>query len=154
MKLKLGTKESLRREHAFHPNIILFWLRHRLYLSDRRFMGFKRNTLFWVFPMGKQEITYPVRNLVSVNVYTKFYFFRFVIGCFLLFASLILLESALTNAFIVLGLALFPLLHCFVSRLEVSPSNGDRQIIDVNILERQELQNFANEVNIVIAEYE
>ncbi|MFG6146828.1 hypothetical protein [Halobacillus sp. B23F22_1] len=83
MNLPLGKDEEITSSERFTTNLVLSWLKTDFSLTNKRLIGFQPNTLLGVFPLGKSEVTYPLKNVASVGVSTKLHVRRFIIGLIL-----------------------------------------------------------------------
>lgn len=152
MEYVLGKDESVVKEASFRPNLVLAWLRSEMTVTDKRILGFSRNTLFGLIPLGKNEISYPIKNISSVGTSTKFYFGRFVLGLILVLLSLSMIGESFLGGLFMLILGALPLANSFVSRLIISPNSGNSTKIDVTFLDKDTIQQFSNQVNVTITE--
>jgi uncharacterized membrane protein len=131
---------------------LLSWLTTDLEVTTRRFKGYDRNTFLGLIPFGKNEITFPLKNIASVSTSTKFHLKRFIIGLFFTFAAFGAMGESFIGGLIMLIIGVIPLLNCYTSRLKVTNNAGESPTIEISILEKGNVQTFANKVNDAIVE--
>lgn len=144
--------ERVIMEGTYCTNVVLRWLTTDLALTNKRFKGYDHNTLFSLLPLGKNEVTMPLKSIASVSTSTKFHLKRFVIG--LVFTMIGIPELFHFNLFglLFLVLGIVPLFNSYTSALIVTNNAGHSIPIQISILEKGNLQEFANKVNNTIAE--
>lgn len=152
MNFVLGKEESVIKESSFRPNLVLSWLRSEMAVTNKRVLGSSRNTLLGLIPFGKNEISYPIKNISSVSISSKFYFGRFIIGLILLFIGLSTIGSSFLGGLFFLIIGALPLANSFMSRLIISPNSGNPDKLDVTFLDKETIQSFSNVVNVTISE--
>jgi len=94
----------------------------------------------------------PLKSIASVSTSTKFHLKRFVIGMFFLVVGLPELYNLNLIWLLFLVLGFVPLANSFTSTLIVTNNAGHSIPIRISILEKGNLQEFANKVNDTIAE--
>lgn len=144
--------ERVIMEGTYCTNVVLRWLTTDLALTSKRFKGYDHNTLFSLLPLGKNEVTMPLKSIASVSTSTKFHLKRFVIGMFFLVVGLPELYNLNLIWLLFLVLGFVPLANSFTSTLIVTNNAGHSIPIQISILEKGNLQEFANKVNDTIAE--
>ncbi|WP_156290979.1 hypothetical protein [Oceanobacillus salinisoli] len=152
MGIVLGNDESVVKEDNFTTNLVLSWLKTNFSLTSKRVIGYQPNTLLGVFPLGKKEITYPLKNLASVSVSTKFHFKRLIIGLILCLIGLGMFGDSFLGGLILLILGALPLLNCYTSAMAITNNAGQSHYIEMSILEKDKVQSFVNDVNISVAD--
>ncbi|NRG32546.1 hypothetical protein [Niallia circulans] len=149
-------REKKLKEGTYCTNVLLRWLTTDLLLTNKRFKGYDRNTVLGLMPIGKNEVTMSLKNIASVSTSTKFHLKRFLFG---LFFTFILGLPSFVNGDFFIGLVLIligivPLFNSYTCSLNVSNNGGLALPIEISILERGNLQEFANAINDTIAEVE
>ncbi len=152
MSLPLSKDEQLVNEETFTTNLLLFWLKTNFALTTKRVMGNAPNTLMGIIPLGKNEITYPLKNIAGVASSTKFHFLRLIIGIFLVPISLSILTSSFLLAIVLLLLGALALLNCYTSTLVITNNAGQAPVVEVSILDKGKVQSFVNVINSKIAD--
>jgi len=148
----LGKEEGVIKESVFRPNLVLSWLRSEMTITNKRVLGFSRNTLLGVIPLGKNEISFPLKNISSVSVSSKFYISRFIIGLILVLIGLSSIADSFFSGLLFIFVGALPLANSFVSRLIISPNSGNPTKLDVTFLDKDTIQSFSNQVNVTITE--
>jgi uncharacterized membrane protein YidH (DUF202 family) len=149
MGFVLGKDEVQVDEKQFTANLLLAWLKTDFTITSKRIVGEQPNTLLGLIPFGKKEVTYPLKNIASVSVSTKFHAKRFVLGLFLGFLGIATLDGV---GFIFLLLAVLPLLNCFTSSLDIRNNSGQATNLELSILEKDKVKDFVKQVNTCIAD--
>jgi len=152
MDFVLGKEESVIKESSFRPNLVLSWLRSEMAVTNKRVLGSSRNTLLGLIPLGKNEISYPLKNISSVSISSKFYISRFLIGLILVIIGLSSIGNSFLAGLFFIIIGALPLANSFVSRLVISPNSGNPTRLDVTFLDKETIQSFSNEVNVTITE--
>lgn len=140
MEFHMSDGETRIAEESFRPSLLLFWHKAQMVLTNRRILGSAPNTILGLIPMGKEDITQPLKNVSVISVSTKFRVFRFLIGIVLLLGGM----SSGEAAGVVLGLigVLFIALS-FTAELWVGDSSGGGQDVDVSWLDKSAAEAFA-----------
>lgn len=152
MSLVMGKNESISKSQSFTTNLVLAWLKMDLSLTNKRVVGYQPNTLFGVIPLGRNEVSYPLKNIASVAVSTKLHIGRLLVGLILVYFSLLLFGDSFFGGLILLLIGLLPLLNCFTSKMVIINNAGHPVIMEISILEKDKLQNFVNDVNVAISD--
>lgn len=152
LNVVLGKDEEIKKTENFTTNLVLNWLKTDFSLTTKRIIGYQPNTLLGVFPLGKKEITYPLKNIAGVGVSTKFHFKRFIIGLILVFIGFSMMGDSFLGGLILLIIGALPLFNSFTSTLSITNNAGQSHLIEMSILEKDKVQDFVNKVNISIAE--
>lgn len=152
MNLVLGKEEGVIKDSRFTTNLLLAWLKTNFTLTSKRIVGYKPNTLLGAIPLGKTEVTYPIKSVASVGVSTKFHLSRFLLGGLLAAAGFLSVADSLGIGILLVLLGAVPLFNCFTSTLNISNNAGQVHHIEISILEKDKVQEFATTVNTTIAE--
>jgi hypothetical protein len=152
MNIAMGKDEEIKKSVQFTTNLVLAWLKTDFSLTNKRFIGFQSNTLFGVFPLGKKEITYPLKNIAGVGVSTKFHFKRFIIGLILAIVGLSMMGNSFLGGLILFLIGALPLLNSFTSTLNVTNNAGQSHFLEMSILEKNKVQDFVNDINVTVAD--
>ncbi|QPC47632.1 hypothetical protein [Mangrovibacillus cuniculi] len=152
MSLVLGKDEIINKSQNFTTNLALFWLKTDLSLTNKRVIGYQPNTLLGVIPLGRNEVSFPLKNIASVSVSTKLHFVRLLVGLFFVFSALGSIGNSFLGALLFLAIGLIPLLNSFTSKMTITNNAGQPVSMEISILEKDKVQNFVNDVNISISE--
>lgn len=144
----LGADERSVEKNGFTSNLVLAWLKTNLSLTNKRMIGETPNTLFGLFPLGKKQITYPLRNISSVGVSTKFHIGRFFLGL-VFFTGFGF--ATITNI-IYSALSIFFFASSYTTSLNITSNSGSNSFIEMSILEKEKAESFANKINKCISE--
>jgi hypothetical protein len=144
----LGNDEQILREETLIVNLVEYWLKAKYSLTNKRVTGIIPNTIFGIIPYGQQEVAYPLKNISSVSISTKFRVGNLLIG--LIF---ILIALAFHNAlsFIIFGLVgLISILNCYTASFDITNNAGQKTGYILSILEKAKVESFVTEVNTAI----
>lgn len=147
MSTTLSSNEHLVQKEKFTPRLLVFWLKVDLSLTNKRIIGSTPNIVLNLIPFGRRDVTFPLKNIAGVLSSTKFFFKRFLLGIILIAGGYALMESnlVLSVPLIVLGIIYF--LNCYTSTLIITNSAGQKEGVEISILEKEKLSRFAGEVN-------
>ncbi|MBN8234130.1 hypothetical protein JF544_02680 [Halobacillus kuroshimensis] len=152
MSLPLGKDENVQVSEDFTQNLVLSWLKSDFSLTNKRIMGKTPNTLFGMIPLGSREITYPLKNIASVGVSTKLHLRRLIFGLILVLIGLNLFDSSIFGGLFLTIVGAIPLLNSYTSTMVISNTAGQPVGVQISILEKQKVQDFANKININISD--
>ncbi len=148
----LGKDEQKIKEATFTANLILFWLKANYTLTNKRVTGHTPNTLFGLIPLGKAQISQPLKTIASVASSTKFSFLRLIIGVVFLVMGFSVVGSSLFGGVILLIFGAINILNCFTATFVITNNGGQSTGYEISILEKSKVIEFTNEVNTVIAD--
>ncbi|NQV18897.1 MAG: hypothetical protein HQ534_10175 [Armatimonadetes bacterium] len=153
-KMVLGKDERIISENKFTSNLILFWLKARYTLTNKRVTGHTPNTLLGIIPLGKSQVAQPLKTIASVASSTKFRFLTFLFGLILIVVGLCMWGNTDTffAGFILAILGLVNLLNCITATFVITNNAGQSTGYKLSILEKSKVQSFVNEINTVIAD--
>ncbi|MCK4678269.1 MAG: hypothetical protein KAT48_09070 [Bacteroidales bacterium] len=152
MSTILGKDEKIIREDVFTANLILFWLKAKYCLTNKRVTGHTPNTFLAVIPLGKAQVAQPLKTIASVTSSTKFHFLRLLLGLILVIGGFLLFSTSLIIGIILIILGLVNILNCYTATFVITNNAGQSTGYNISILEKSKVQNFVNEVNTVIAD--
>ncbi|SFS41304.1 hypothetical protein [Paenibacillus sp. 453mf] len=152
MSIVLGKEESLVDKKQFTTNLILAWLKTDFTLTSKRIAGHQPNTLFGLIPIGKKEVTFPLKNVSSVGVSTKFHLRRFIFGGVITLIGLSILGGSFFGGLIVTLLGLIPLLNSYTASISYTNNAGHTSSIEMSILEKEKAEQFVQQINLSIAD--
>jgi len=151
--LVLGEGESVTSSNEFQSNLLLFWLRTRVALTDRRVAAeWPNTTLFGLIPVGAQNMSVAFSQIASTNTSTRFKPVKFILALILLVAGLggALAESPAGVVIILLGVALG--LRAFETSIAVSNTAGEKFGIEITPPGRGNAQLLVADISAKVAE--
>lgn len=153
MDIILGKEEKISDSKMFTTNLILGWLKTEMAITNKRLAGHSPNTLLGIIPMGRNDISYPLKNIASVSIKTKLHIIRLIIGFALFVYGLDFLSRDFLPALIVTLIGIALMLNGFTSQIVVFNNSGQKDdSVQVSILEKGKAKQFVNEVNQEIAD--
>ncbi len=144
MTLSFAPGETNVVADKFSPSVVLFWLRTEIGASSTRIVIKEPNTVLGVIPLGAQDRAFPLNNVASVGVNSKFSIFRLVFGLLSIILALNLGGVAMV-LFLLWGLSLAA--NSMSASLSIQNNGGQVSTIDVSILERAKLAALREAVN-------
>lgn len=152
MSLVMGKDEVVNKSQRFTTNLVLSWLKTDLSLTNKRVVGYQPNTLFGVIPLGRNEVSYPLKNVSSVGVSTRLHLKRLILGLILVFIGLGMFGDSFLGGLILLVIGALPLLNSFTSKMTITNNAGQPVVMEISILEKDKVQKFVNDVNVGISD--
>jgi len=152
MNITLSKDEKLIREDLFTTNLVLFWLKTNFSLTTKRIMGYAPNTILGIIPLGKAEITYPLKNIAGVSSSTKFHFKRFIFGVILILIGIAMVQDPSILSVVILLFGAILLLNSYTSTFTITNNAGEAPVIELSILEKNKVKNFVAQINHQIAD--
>lgn len=83
LDIQLGENETVRNEYKFSYSLLLFFLKLRFRLTNKRLIV-NAPKVFLLIPTGNDTVTYPLRTIGSVTTKTEFKFLSLLGGVVLL----------------------------------------------------------------------
>jgi len=152
MNTILGKDEQKLREDVFTANLILFRLKANYILTNKRITGHTPNTLFGIIPLGKSQISQPLKTVASISSSTEFHLMRLIIGLALLIVGIMMMGSSFIIAIIIAIFGLVNLLNCYTAIFYITNNAGESTGYEISILEKDKVQALVNEINTTIAD--
>ena len=143
----LGANETVIHEEEMAVSMILFFLKIKVAVTNRRVVGQWPNTFLGLIPVGSSSVTYPLANIASVAAGT-----RVLVGSLIIGAILVLIGLSETGDLwwlLVIGMLL--LVNAFPASFNVTNNAGEKIGHDLAIFERGKAQHLANQTNSIIA---
>ncbi len=138
-------------EVAVRSDMLFSWLKSRLTLTSHRLEGKTPNTVFLI-PMGEKKVTQPLDRISHVSVDAKPELRRLLIGTIFSLLAYQAFEGGNVVGGIVTGVvAAVAFIQAPSARFVVADASGKEQVVSVSILDRQEVERFAELVNRQVA---
>jgi hypothetical protein len=144
--VSLGKEEQVVGEYAFSYSILLFFIKSKFYVTNKRFVAQVPNITLFVIPVGANTTTFPLRSIGAIRSRTKFLFLRLLIAAIVVFIGFGLLTQSPLGLImllfgVVLGIDSFP---CLI--------NVESIWYRIAIWEKAAAQQLINEVNQTVAD--
>lgn len=137
------------------PNIVLFWLRTTMMVTNKRIAVKEPNTILGIIPLGFEERSMPMGSVAGVTSSFKVRTGRLIVGVLLTLLFLTMLGSSESagSAFLsfiltVLGVTL--VLASLVSTMKVTNNGGGESEVSVSFLDKAAMEDFKNKANEII----
>lgn len=140
---------------SFSPNLILFWLRVNIVVTNRRIVAKAPNTILGIIPLGYQEHSIPVGSVAGIGASVKVFAGRLIalglVGLLFLFGALGLYGSGSlfggTLVFLLAAIFLAGAANAIVCQFAVTNNGGGVTGISVSPLEQGALEEFKTRAN-------
>lgn len=147
----LASDERKVDESTVRTNLLLAWLRTKLVLTSKRLVGTAPNTIMFVFPFGRRNVTQPLSRVSNVAFDTRFDVVRLIIGVALILLALAA-DAGVLGWVVLAVLAMLALAYSYTAAIEVTDSSGKTQRIPVSVVDRAEIERFVGAVNRQLAQ--
>ncbi len=156
MNVSLGKDEKVISEYQFSPNLVLYWLKAKYTLTNKRVVGSYPNTLLYLIPLGNSQVDQPLKNVASVVASTKFSLLKFIVGWIMLGLAIGLFASAgigyaIGGLLFLLG-SVESFVECLVTYFVVINNAGMRSGWRILMWEKPKVQKLVSEINTATAE--
>ncbi|WP_192497482.1 MULTISPECIES: hypothetical protein [unclassified Corynebacterium] len=138
----------------FSPNLVLFWLKTNIVVTNRRIAVKAPNTILGIIPLGYQENSMPIGSVAGVNASIKVQAGRFItfllLGLMLLVFGFLAMGSNGAAGFFLILLAIMLLAiaaNAIRGALGVTNNGGAVNEVLVSCLEQSKLNEFKNHLN-------
>ena len=126
--------------------MLLFWLRTKFLLTNRRLVVEAPNVILGIIPAGSQVTTFPINQIASVGVGTAPNKAALVIGVILLFG----IFGGDLSGLISLLIGIVILVTAFSGAFRISNTAGEK--ISFGVRDKDQAKIFANQVTQVVME--
>jgi Short C-terminal domain len=142
-----GEQIVLRRQ--FMLSTLAFYLHTDWVLTNRRLFVIRPNTAFGLIPVGTGRSSYPIEAIAGVDASSRFDILGVIIGLIgLLFGlAALAVPSAGALGVIVIVLSLGAIIGAPKASIFVTNSGGGRVGFPASVLERAQINDFANRVS-------
>ncbi len=146
MRNSFGNEEEITDSVVFASNPIFTWLKADFSLTNQRIIGHHPTTFLGVIPFGKNEISFPLKNISSIGVSTSFHTSKFIFGLFFFILGLIMFDTSILFGLLFLVLGIVPLLNSIKTSFIVTNNAGQPLGFEISILEKKKVEQFVNKV--------
>jgi hypothetical protein len=149
--IDFAADENAVDESTVRTNLLLAWLQTNLILTTKRLAGTVPNTVMFVFPFGRRDVTQPLSRISNVSFDSRFDVVRFILGAGALYLAFGTDITTLGQVVLVV-IALLFLSYSYTAAIEVADNSGKTQRIPVSVIDRAEIERFVGVVNRQLAE--
>jgi hypothetical protein len=143
----LASDEHVVAAGEFSQGNVLFFLRWRMAVTNKRLVGRTPNTVLGVIPLGSTQISYPIGAIAGITTGTRYSSLWAFIG--VLFVVTAAPGGRLNPVSIVIGL--LAILASIRTQLSITNSGGQVTRHGVAIWNRTEARDFAQAVTTAVA---
>jgi hypothetical protein len=150
----LAPGETVAAAGEFKVSNILFFLRWRMAVTNRRLIGRTPNTILGIVPLGSNQVSYPLANIAGVATRRGYSVISFLIGLILLvggFGSTSGPNSSPGLGIVLIILGLLALAATIRASIQVTNNGGQKIAHGIAFSDRSAAQSFVNKVNTTIA---
>lgn len=145
----LAQGESIRSSAGLLVSNVWLYLKLQVAVTNKRLVGERPNTLLGFIPVGTQKISYPLNNIAGVQTSTRIAVLPLLLGLLFLLAGLASLKDGGLWAVLIGALLL---VYCYQAQLTVQNSGGGTIHHRISVFNKTAAQDFAQQVNTIIAE--
>lgn len=145
--LNFAPGESEASHESFSPSVVLFWLKTEVGVSDSRIVTKEPNTVLGLIPLGYSDGAFPLANVASVGVDSKFSVSRLIFGLISLVIGLSTMGSAAIVGLFFFLLGISMLANVMGTSLKIMNNGGGVSFITVSILEKSKVERFREKIN-------
>ena len=145
----LAQGESIRSGADLLVSNVWVYLKLKLAVTNKRLVGERPNTLLGFIPVGTEKISYPLANIAAVQTSTRIAVLPLLLGLLFLLAGIATLKDGGIWS-LLLGVLL--LVYCYQAQLNVQNSGGGTIRHRISVFNKTAAQEFAQQVNTIIAE--
>lgn len=142
---------------TFRPNLVLFWLRTTILVTNRRIAVKGPNTILGVIPLGYEERSMPIRSVAGVTSSLSVAVVRLMVfGILTLFSVVLLFQTLKHGDAMMIMWLLFTLVlgaltaNSVTGKLSVTNSGGGTTDTTVSAFEMAGLESFKNRANEIV----
>ena len=152
--LVLSEGETVTGSKAFKFIFILFWLRTRVALTDRRLVAqWPRLRIMGTIPIGSKEVNIPLTQIASISAPIRIHDWITLIKVILfVFVGLVYLTESVGWG---IGFILFGLLgldSTIQTSITVTHTDGGTSVIEIYWSDRRSAKLLADEINTALAD--
>ena len=155
--IMLAPGESGLYGRTFRPNLVLFWLRTTILVTNRRIVVKGANSMLGIIPLGYEERAMPIRSISGVNSSLAVAPFRLLTFGMLSLLMVILMFRAVGDGspqmilWLLLALLFGALAaNAVTGKFTVTNSGGGTSDTTVSAFEMAALESFKNRANEII----
>lgn len=148
LNVNLSSDENVLSEYEFARSLVLFFVKSKFALTNKRLLAKIPNVFLLVFPFGSDDVTYPLSGIVNVKLSTKLKFITLFLGVVFILVGLSNLHNIL---FLLIGVFLLVLSYEVVVLIQTSAGSG---LISMPIspFEKANAQKLVDELNHAVME--
>ncbi|WP_210726558.1 hypothetical protein [Corynebacterium endometrii] len=138
---------------SLRPNLLLFWLKSKFLVTNKRIVVKHPNTLFGIIPLGYEETAMPMGSVAGVQATVAVKTARLVFfGLLFIFCFFAMFDSQYDSdgkfLFFVMSLFFFALAaNAILAGLIVTNNGGGKSQVTVSIMDKARLEEFKNKAN-------
>jgi hypothetical protein len=144
----LGQDEKVHHKYEFSYSLLLFSLKSHFWLTNKRLIVNHPN-VFLFLPVGKNTVTYPLRNIGGIQAKTDFKFKSLFLGVLFVVIGLSALKSF---GLLLLLLGVAAIVGAFQTVIVVGSAGGAFVRYSHLPWEAENAQQMVNELNQLIAD--
>lgn len=148
MSISLTDNEQLITSEAFTTNQALFWIKTKMSLTSKRVVGSIPNTILGLIPLGRNELTFPLKNISGVFINTKLHLLRLLVGLF--FITFIFKGLSFGN-FVGTIFGLILLLNSFTTKINITNNANQSSLVELSFVDKGKAKDFVEKINNTIA---
>ncbi|MHC5937951.1 hypothetical protein [Nostoc sp.] len=149
--ISLGQDEQVIAECLFPYSILLFFIKYKVCITNKRFIARIPNVVLFVIPLGTNLITFPLRNISTIITRTEYKLGGFFLaGILILFGFGNFTKSLFGFIAFICGIILA--ISSFQTLIRVEASSATPLRCPIAVWEKEKALKFTNEINQAITE--
>lgn len=118
-------------------------------LTSKRLVATKTRSFLGLFPIGSSESTYPLNNIASISIGTRFRFGTFIVGLILLLLGLGSIAHGVGIVLLIIGI--LAMIGAFQGAFLIGNNAGQAMSHLIYFTARKQASEFVQQVNNAIA---
>ena len=148
--ISLGQDEQVIAESSFSYSILLFFIKWKVCVTNKRFIARIPNVVLMVIPLGANSITFPLRNVSTISTTTEYKLWSFFCAGILLFSGFGHFNFLLGFIAFILGIIL--VIASFQILIRIESSSATRIKCQIAVWEKEKALEFTNKINQAIVD--
>lgn len=140
--VSLGKNESLVSEYQLAYSLTTFFIKSSFTVTDKRFITVFPSLILGIIPVGKTDISYPLRNIATVACHTEIVFPKLIFGIILFLVGFSILSQSFIG-FLVLAFGIILVVSSFTTVIVVRNNAGARQVYSIAPWEKAKDRNWS-----------
>ncbi|MGJ3251893.1 MAG: hypothetical protein ACFE0J_12280 [Elainellaceae cyanobacterium] len=151
VNVPMGKDEKVLGECVLSYSILLFFIKSKFYLTNKRLIATIPNVILFIIPLGENTATYTLRNVSAITTVIKFKFFSLVLASIILLVGFSLLsQSPVGIVLLLIGVVMA--IESFVTQIRLQSAGNAGVSYRVAVWEKAKAQQFSNQVNQALAD--
>lgn len=144
----LGKDENIISNYELAYSLVFFFIKSQFSVTNKRFIGVVPN-LFWIIPVGQQDISYPLNNIATVASSTHIDIKKLLFGVIVSLAGISLKSLA---GLMIVAFGMFLVVASFQAIIVIRNSAGTRIVYGIAPWEQSQARKLVDDLNRAIVD--